>query len=228
MKQKDKVEAPAFIWDLDGTLLDSYAVIVPSLYKTCCEFGIDFDEEEIHKDVISHTVGDFIVKAEQKSGIPGDILIKRYTEIKDSAMLNIKPITNAAEILRFLQKQKVPNFIFTHRGNSTEIVLKNTGLYEYFDEIVTGKDGFPRKPDPSALIYLIRKYNLDKDNTFYVGDRTLDAECAENAGIKSIFYLPMDSPAVPSGRETHVVNDLLQIKEIIRINPTETQDHCIF
>ena len=34
----------AYIWDLDGTILDSYAVIVPCLYKTCQEFNIAVEE----------------------------------------------------------------------------------------------------------------------------------------------------------------------------------------
>ena len=208
-------DTPSFIWDLDGTLLDSYKVIVPSLYKTCCEFSIPFEENEILDEVITHTVGDFLRRAEKESGISSDILLKRYTEIKNSGMLNIKPIKNAPELLSSLQKRGILNFVFTHRGASTAAVLKNTGLYDYFDEIITGKDGFGRKPDPGAILYLIQKHDLDKNNTFYVGDRTLDIQCAENAGVKSILYLPEDSPAVPTGKETFVVKDLLEINRII-------------
>ena len=214
--EKDSMtDTPSFIWDLDGTLLDSYKVIVPSLYKTCCEFSIPFEENEILDEVITRTVGDFLRRAEKESGISSDILLKRYTEIKNSGMLNIKPIKNAPELLSLLQKREILNFVFTHRGASTAAVLKNTGLYGFFDEIITGKDGFGRKPDPGAILYLIQKHDLVKDNTFYVGDRSLDIECAENAGIKSILYLPKGSPAAPTGKETFVVNDLLEINRII-------------
>ena len=55
----------AFIWDLDGTVVDSYEIIVPSLYQTCLEFNIAVDEKEIRKEVITHTVGSFISKMEE-------------------------------------------------------------------------------------------------------------------------------------------------------------------
>ena len=56
---------------------------------------------------------------------------------------------------------------------------------------------------------------MDRDNTFYVGDRTLDIACAVNAGIKSVLYLPEDSYAVPDGRQTFIVKDLLDIRDIL-------------
>ena len=39
----------AYIWDLDGTLLDSYEVIVSSVLDACLSFGICVTEEEAHQ-----------------------------------------------------------------------------------------------------------------------------------------------------------------------------------
>lgn len=80
---------------------------------------------------------------------------------------------------------------------------------------MTGEDGFRRKPDPEGLNYLIEKHMLVRDVTFYVGDRQIDIESANNAGVKSILYLPKNSVAEISGKESFVVNDLLQIEDII-------------
>ena len=204
----------AFIWDLDGTLLDSYGIIVSSLFLTYHEFGIDLDKKAIHREVIIHSVGEFLTKMEKETGIDSDLAKARFSEINDSEKLNIKPIKNAAEILDYLKLNGIPNYVFTHKGTSTETVLKNTGLYGYFDEIITGKDGFKRKPDPSAVLYLIGKYDLDKENTYYVGDRTLDIECAVNAGIKSILYLPDGSASEKTGKETYIIKDLMEIKDL--------------
>ena len=215
MTEDEKAGKSAFIWDLDGTLLDSYAVIVPSLHEACLEYGINIGQSEVLDEVISRTVGSFFNKIRNEYDVPMEDLINRYMEIKDRRMPEIRSIKNASEILRYLKDRHIPNYVFTHRGSSTAAVLKNTGLYDFFDEIVTGKDGFPRKPDPSAVNYLIEKYNLDRDNTYYVGDRTLDVECAENAGIRSILYLPEDSPAKPTGKETHIVRDLMEISRLI-------------
>ncbi len=206
---------PAFIWDLDGTLLDSYGIIVDSLYKACLEFNIELDKKTILSEVITYSVGKFIKKTESESGIEFDKIKERFSEINESGKLDIKPMRNAFEILQFIKSHGIPSYVFTHKGASTEEVLRNTGLYGFFDEIITGKDGFKRKPDPSAVLYLIQKYDLIKDRTFYVGDRTLDVECAINAGIKSILYLPENGAGKPTGKETFVVKDLLAIKELI-------------
>ena len=39
----------ALIWDLDGTLFDSYKVIVPNARQTFLEFGIDYDPDYIRR-----------------------------------------------------------------------------------------------------------------------------------------------------------------------------------
>ena len=81
----------------------------------------------------------------------------------------------------------------------------------YFTEVVTALDGFPRKPDPAAILYLLEKYHLSPAASFYVGDRSLDVEAANNAGIGSILFLDPSSPISATGHETYVVKDLLEI-----------------
>ena len=205
----------AFIWDLDGTLLDSYGVIVDSLYQIYKEKGFEIDKQEILYDVINESVSYFIMKMEKRFGVPFDDLKDRYLIISHNAKNNIKAMKHAKEILEFIKNKGIPNYVFTHRGVTTEALLKNIGLYEYFDEIVTSLSGFARKPDPEGINYFINKYHLDKEQTYYVGDRPMDIKCANNAHIKSIMFLPDNSVAQLSKQETYVVKDLLQIKDII-------------
>ena len=51
------MNAVAFVWDLDGTLLDSYEVIVSSLYRTYRELGVELKKEEILKDLLDDDKG---------------------------------------------------------------------------------------------------------------------------------------------------------------------------
>ena len=57
-----------------------------------------------------------------------------------------------------------------------------------FSEIITSDNHLARKPDPEALTYLIDKYNLDPSETAMVGDRPLDIQAGQNAGIKTILF----------------------------------------
>ncbi len=205
-----------FIWDLDGTLLDSYEVTVTSLYYTYKEFNIELDKNDILKEVITYSVSTFIAKMHEKYGISYDQIKDRLSEISGRERANIKLIKHAKEILEYLREQGIKSFVFTHRGNSTIEVLTRLGLVDCFEEIITGKDGFPRKPDPAAINYFVKKYDLKRENTFYVGDRTIDIECAENAHVKSIMFLPEVSVAKATGLETYIVKDLLDIKDIYR------------
>ena len=204
----------AFIWDLDGTLLDSYGIIVNSLYEVYKEKGAEIDKQEILKEVIGESVSSFIMKMEKRFGIPFDDLKDRYSYISGNEKLNIKAMNNAKEILEYLHSKNIPNFVFTHRGVTTETVLKNIGIYDYFEEIVTSLNKFKRKPDPEGINYLINKYNLDKDRTYYVGDRKIDIDCANNAGIKSIMFIPNESVANKTGKETIIINDLLELSKL--------------
>ena len=205
----------AVIWDLDGTLLDSYGVIVDSLYQIYQEKGVMIDKSEILYDVINESVSAFIKKMELRFGIPFDSLKDRYSIISGKEKLNIKAMEHAREILEYLQSKNIRNFVFTHRGVTTETVLNNIGITSYFDEIVNSLNGFERKPSPDGLNYLLDKYHLDKENTYYVGDRPIDIRCANNAHIKSIMYIPKQSVAKPTGKETFVISDLLDIKDIL-------------
>lgn len=200
-----------FIWDLDGTLLDSYKTIVDGLYDTYKEYGILLDKEEIHEHVITYSVSSFINKMIEETGISFDEMKKRYSEIGEEKKKDIQLIPDAYETLKVLSKRGDKHYVFTHRGKSTESVLKQLGIFECFNEIVTSQSGFARKPEPDGINYFIDKYNLDRENVYYVGDRTIDMDCAKNAGVNGILYLPGNSYCKPNGSETYIISNLMDI-----------------
>ena len=208
------MKKPVFIWDLDGTLLDSYGVIVSALYEIYFEKGIKLDKKEILHDVLNESVSFFIAKMEKQYGIPFDELKDRYSIISGKEKENIKIMRHAIEILEVLKKNDIHSYVFTHRGTTTESVLKNVGIFSYFDEIVTSLYKYKRKPDPEGLNYLISKYQLDKEQTYYVGDRPMDIICANNAQVKSIMFIPNEDIVKPTGKETFVIKDLLDIAKL--------------
>ncbi|MCR5322586.1 MAG: HAD-IA family hydrolase [Lachnospiraceae bacterium] len=201
----------AFIWDMDGTLIDSYGAIVPSVRDTYAAYGIETDEDEIRRTVMKYSVGAFLQMMEKRSGKPFSEMLDVYSKISEANNKGVGLIKNAGETLDYLNEKGCLNFIYTHRGNSTYEILKRCGVEGYFKEIVTKMNGFPRKPEPDALNYLIEKYGLDRQKTYYVGDRSLDMECAENAGIDGILYRPEGSYTDPVGTERLIVGELLDI-----------------
>ena len=99
-------------------------------------------------------------------------------------------------------------------GRSTLPLLERLGLTHYFVEIVTFEHGFRPKPSGDGVAYLVRKYGLDKKQTAYVGDRSLDVLCAKDAGVAAILYCPEDSCVIPSGNEDLVIRHLTELTEM--------------
>jgi len=200
-----------YIWDLDGTLLDSYAVIVSSLRDAALEFGFQYDYEVIHKCVIQYSVGAFYDMVEKDHGLAPEALDQRYEVISKGRKMNIPPIDGAREALEGLKAKGARHFVYTHRGSTARPILDRLELTGYFDEIVTSENGFARKPAPDGIDYLVSKYGLNRVDCHYVGDRTIDMDCAKNAGITGILYLPAGSYCEANGSETRIVADLREI-----------------
>lgn len=95
----------------------------------------------------------------------------------------------ARDVLAWAEEAGIQQFVYTHKGDNALTILRDLGLESYFTEILTNQSGFARKPSPEAAAYLIDEYQLNLDNTYYIGDRTLDVEFAQNSGIQSINFL---------------------------------------
>ena len=95
----------------------------------------------------------------------------------------------ARDVLAWADESGIQQFVYTHKGDNALTILRDLGLESYFTEILTSQSGFARKPSSEAATYLLDKYQLDSEKTYYIGDRTLDVEFAQNSGIQSINFL---------------------------------------
>lgn len=81
------------------------------------------------------------------------------------------------------------NFIVTHRRReSLNELLSTHGMICYFTDILAGDDGFPRKPDPSAMRYLVEKHQLPIDKVLVIGDRPIDILAGQAIGAKTCLF----------------------------------------
>ena len=205
----------AVIWDLDGTLIDSYPSIVGALFQLYGEMGTPLTKEAIYHEIITTSAGALIARMEKETGILFSDWAARYSQIRDGKTDQILGMEHAEEALRSLQNKGIAHYIFTHRGHSTFAILDRLGLRFFFQDIITNENGFPHKPSPEAIRYLIDKYQLDPAATYYVGDRVLDMDCAFNAGIQGVMFIPPQSVATPSGKESFLIHDLLDLEKIL-------------
>ena len=215
------MDLKAYIWDLDGTLFDSYDAIVSSLVDIARKCRIPDSYDEIMKAVKQGSVSGYLrsVAAELAGREMGTVpfpadyvsLYRRYREISHERLDRITLIPGAKETLSALQAAGAKHFVYTHRGKTTDCLLERLGLKRFFTEVVTSENGFQPKPSGEGVGYLVEKYGLNRKDTAYVGDRTLDVLCAKDAGVKAILYLPEGSCVVPTGQEDRVIQDLEEI-----------------
>ena len=204
----------ACIWDLDGTLLDSYDVILDSLQETMAHYGHTYDREYLRKYVILHSVHQFIREFAEKEGLQFEMVYQYYTTLQDADNDKVKLIKNAKQTLQLLKRKGVRNYVYTHKDHTAKQVLEDLGIAEYISYTITGDDGFAKKPDPEGLRYLLDKFKLNPEYCTYVGDRRLDEEAGKRTGIKCILFLDEDTPVTPCYEDTLVVDDLLKIVEL--------------
>ena len=203
----------AYIWDLDGTLLDSYAVIVEGAVRTAAEAGLDDPAGEVLKAVKQGSVTAYLNGVGERCGMPFSELFERYRFFSHGLDDRITLIAGAKDTLEKLQASGAVHYVYTHRGGSSEPILARLGILDCFREIVTSKQGFKAKPSGEGVRYLTGKYALDPRRTAYVGDRTLDVLCAKDAGVQAILYLPEDSCVTPTGQEDRIIRELEELTE---------------
>ena len=188
----------AFIWDFVGTLLDSYEAILAGLEETFSQFKIPYNKERVRSYILKYSVQDLLQEVAEERGLDLAELnqVRAQSLAEKNAQVVLMP--GAREVLAWTYKAGIQQFVYTHKGENAFAILGDLDLLQYFTEILTNQSGFARKPNPEAAVYLLEKYDLDPEETYYIGDRTLDIEFAQNSGIQSINFL--ESSAVCNRR----------------------------
>ena len=183
------MQKTAFIWDLDGTLLDSYEAILSGIEETFDQFSIPYDKEKVREFILKYSVQDLLEQVAEERNLDAAVLNQVRTQSLAEKNAQVVLMPGAREVLAWADQAGILQFVYTHKGDNAFTILRDLGLESYFTEILTNQSGFARKPSPEAATYLLDKYQLDSDNTYYIGDRTLDVEFAQNSGIQSINFL---------------------------------------
>ncbi|MBU1158975.1 MAG: HAD family hydrolase [Candidatus Thermoplasmatota archaeon] len=193
----------AVIFDLDDTLVQS-AVDFGKFRKLVIERIVDFGEDLDNYDtseLIVAIIGRF-EENQRTSGVPESVIRSRLAEL-DVIMDQVEmeradqtiAIKGAVELLTMLKMRGVRIGILT-RGcrQYAEDVLERTGLIEMVDELECRNSETRPKPSPDAYLRLVRALGIEKDETVFVGDHVIDAQCAKNAGVPFISVMTGDVP----------------------------------
>ena len=207
------MQKTAFIWDLDGTLLDSYEAILSGIEETFAQFAIPYDKGKVREFILKYSVQDLLVQVAEERKLDVEVLnqVRAQSLAEKNAQVVLMP--GAREMLAWADQAEIQQFVYTHKGDNALTILRDLGLESYFTEILTSQSGFARKPSPEAATYLLDKYQLNPENTYYIGDRTLDVEFAQNSGIQSLNFL---ESTYEGNYRIQALSDISHIFETVR------------
>lgn len=186
-----------FIWDFDGTLFDSYPLIIRNLRLALNEYGFDCDPVQAMQLMLNNIAAAYNYYADLY-GIDRKSLANAYMRhhAETIAQLQAQPIAGAREVLEQIRASGRYSYIFTHRKDSeTVMFLEKYGLSGYFRDIIgTESAGFKVKPAPDAVLYLMEKYGMEAEETVMVGDRDCDLGSGRSAGIRTAHLVCAIAP----------------------------------
>ncbi|REK77042.1 HAD-IA family hydrolase [Paenibacillus paeoniae] len=161
------------LWDFDGTLFDTYPAYTDILYAVMEAKKDKHDISSQLKISFTHAIKHFELSDEQVN-----FFFDKESQMHPSLT---PPFHHLREILSYSEL----NVIMTHKPrNEVEQILQYYGMEIYFQDMIAGDDGYPRKPDPASYQVLQDRYGID----LVIGDREIDILPAKALGIKSCLF----------------------------------------
>lgn len=180
----------AVLFDFDGTLADSTALILAS-----------------YRHTMRTHLGTVPPEAEWMSGFgtPLELQIARYARSKSEhlAMMEtyrtyqserydalLRPFAGAPELITELARRGVPMAIVTSRyRRSTLRGMELCGIIDHFPVIVTPEDVSRAKPHPEPVLQALRRLNVEARGAVFVGDSPHDLVAGRAAGTRTAAAL---------------------------------------
>lgn len=179
----------AFIFDLDGTLLDTLADLVILTNATLQQFGYPVRTEK----EINSFIGDGLLVLLQRAAPPHleeeqiNLLLKRWKELYPHyGVAKTKEFPGISNVLAKLNAHGKKLGVLSNKfdkGVSDLIPLSFPGMFKVFRGV---SEGIPRKPNPQGLLSVINELEVEPANVVYVGDSLVDIKVAHAAEVSSI------------------------------------------
>jgi len=172
------------VFDWDGTVMDSTAIIATSIQSACRDLGLPIPSDEDARYVIGMGLAQALQHA-----VPDapphmhEPLADRYRHYFLAQDQSIPLFDGAAETIAELKEAGYLLAVATGKSRKgLDRVMDSSGLREFFIASRTADETFS-KPHPAMLLELMDELAVDAERVLMVGDTTHDLQMAINAGV---------------------------------------------
>ncbi len=179
----------AYLFDLDGTLVDTAPDIMAGLNVSLTEHGFVAVDEALTRHWVGHGARKLIEQAMAHHGrakpAPDLIesMLQRFLDYYGSHIADDStPYPGVAETLDQLQERAALGVVTNKHSRLTLPLLDALDLSRYFGVIVSGDTLENPKPAADPALHACAVLQADIARTLFVGDSATDVECARSAG----------------------------------------------
>jgi len=211
----------AFIFDLDGTLVDALPDIQANANRALESLG--YDLRLSLADTQPHVGGGAHKLASNVLGLPMEhdetmALYHAFADIYEQHPADHgKPFPGVMHVLDTLKAKGVPMSVVTAKPAKARVkVLDAMGLTPYLTLALSPEDGFAKKPAPDMLVECCRAMGVEPAETVMVGDTRFDVEAGFNAKCQTVAFAEHGYQDIPAEYADRVVSlpdftDLLKL-----------------
>ncbi len=175
----------AFLFDLDGTLVDTLADIAGAMNHTLARHGHPVHPLDAYREFIGEGVEHLVSRA-LPAAAQGELpaILADYRAYYLQHLFDASaPYDGVPALLAALKAHGVPLAVLSNKNDVATVRLVE-GLFPGVFQLVRGeRPGTPKKPDPTAALELARALGVAPGECAFVGDTAVDMRTAVNAGM---------------------------------------------
>jgi beta-phosphoglucomutase family hydrolase len=191
----------AYLFDCDGTIVDSMPLHYVAWKKVLSQWGCDFGEELFYSWG-GMPVAEIIAALNVRSGLA--MPVHEVMRRKEAMYYEILPQLKAVpEVLEHIQTSygKIPFAVVS--GSTRDSVtrsLKTLGILDRFDTLVCAGDYTKSKPDPEPFLIAAERLGVKPEDCLVFEDTEMGIQAATAAGMASVKVLqPWEREKLPVG-----------------------------
>ncbi|MDH5613664.1 MAG: phosphoglycolate phosphatase [Gammaproteobacteria bacterium] len=178
--------------DVDGTLVDSVPDLAYCVDRMMEQLGMPVHGETKVRDWVGNGVERLCRRAliGQLNGEPDEALFEKAYPIflelyKENTSQRSQLYPGVKEGLDFLKKSGYKIGSVTNKAEQFTIpLLKDLGVFDYFEIVISGDTLERKKPDPMPLLHAAKHFGVKPENALMIGDSVSDVKAARNAGFQ--------------------------------------------